>query len=293
MNAQRKGIRTFLLITFGGTWGVWGIAWLLGLFTTNVSGQVLVALGAFAPALATVIVRKWVTREGFADAGLRPHLIKRLPYYAFAWLWPLIGVGIVVMAALVLGIVPVRTEVTPLLLVSALAGTLIATPLFFAEEFGWRGYLQLRVARGHPLVAAVITGLIWGVYHYPVLLVGFEGFEQPLLGLLVFPVTTVLLSVIFGWLRARTGSVWVTCLAHSATNGVGGALLAFLYRGGGHFLLTSYVGVLGWIPLGLLSLGLLATGQLKQPRVASAADATIVQDSEMHRYSVSSAGSVR
>jgi membrane protease YdiL (CAAX protease family) len=293
MNAPRKGILAFLLITFGGTWSVWGIAWLLGLFTTDVSGQVLVAVGAFAPAIATVVVRKWVTREGFADAGLHLHLIKRLPYYAFAWLWPLIGVGIVVMAASALGIAPVRTGVTPLLLVSALAGTLIATPLFFAEEFGWRGYLQLRVARGHPLVAALITGLIWGIYHYPVLLVGFEGFEQPLLGLVVFPVTTILLSVIFGWLRARTGSVWVTCLAHSATNGVGGALLAFLYRGGGHFLITSYVGVLGWIPLGLLSLGLLATGQLKRSPSAPMSDTPTMQDSETPRYSASGAGGVR
>jgi membrane protease YdiL (CAAX protease family) len=298
MTTRGKGILTFLLITFGGTWSVWGIAWLLGLLSTSISGQALVAVGAFAPALATFIVRKWVTREGFADAGLHPHLIKRLPYYLFAWLWPLVGVGIVVTIASALEIVPVRSDLTPMLVVSALAGTLIVTPLFFGEEFGWRGYLQLRVAEGRPLLSAVITGLIWGVYHYPVILVGFEGFENTLLGLIIFPITTVFLSIIFGWLRARTGSIWVTCLAHSATNGVGGALLAFLYLGGGSFLVTSYVGMLGWIPLALLCMALLLTGQLKRPRPpqathAQATQAQATQADEMSQYGAQGAGSVR
>jgi uncharacterized protein len=286
MTTRGKGILAFLLITFGLTWCIWGVAWLLGYLNTSVSGQIFVAVGAFAPALATFIVRKWVTREGFTDAGLRTHLMKKLPYYFFAWLWPLVGVGVVVAVASALGIVPVRSSVTPILLISALAGALLAAPLFFGEEFGWRGYLQLRVARGRPVLAAVVTGLIWGVYHYPVILVGFEGFENRLLGLIVFPVTTILLSIIFGWLRAKTGSVWAPCLAHSATNGVGGTLLAYLYLGGGSFVLTSYVGVLGWIPLGLLCLGLLATGQLRQPRLSHAMPALA---EETHQYSAQNA----
>jgi membrane protease YdiL (CAAX protease family) len=286
MAPRVKGILAFLLITFGVTWSVWGVAWLLGVLNTSVSGQIIVAVGAFAPALATFIVRRWVTREGFADAGLRPHLLKKLPYYLVAWLWPLVGVGVIIAVASALGVVSIRSDVAPALVVGALAGALIATPLFFGEEFGWRGYLQLRVASGRPLLAAVVTGLIWGVYHYPVILAGFEGFENTLLGLIVFPITTVLLSIVFGWLRAKTGSVWVTCLAHSATNGVGGALLAYLYLGGGSFVLTSYVGVLGWIPLGLLCLGLLVTGQLRRSRPSVDVSA---QAEEARQYSTQNA----
>jgi uncharacterized protein len=286
MTTRAKGIVAFLLITFGVTWSIWGVAWLLGFLNISASGQAFVAVGAFAPALATFIVRKWITHEGFADAGLRPHLVKRLPYYFVAWLWPLVGVGVVIGVASALGISPVRFDVSPMLIAGALAGALLVTPLFFGEEFGWRGYLQLRVVNGRPLLAAVVTGLIWGVYHYPVILVGFEGFENALPGLIVFPLSTVLLSIVFGWLRAKTGSVWVTCLAHSATNGVGGALLAYLYLGGGSFVLTSYVGVLGWIPLGLLCLGLLVTGQLRQPHPL---DAMSAQAKETRKYSAQNA----
>ena len=43
-------------------------------------------VGAFAPAVAGFIVRKWITREGFAGAGLRPNL-RKWPYYLVAWLY--------------------------------------------------------------------------------------------------------------------------------------------------------------------------------------------------------------
>jgi hypothetical protein len=36
--------------------------------------QYLALPGTFAPAIAAFIVRKWVTRESFGDAGLKPNL---------------------------------------------------------------------------------------------------------------------------------------------------------------------------------------------------------------------------
>ncbi len=84
------------------------------------------------------------------------------------------------------------------------------------------------------------------------------------------PVSTVLLSIIFGWLVLRTGSVWAPSLAHAATNVVGSSLVLLLFFGGPNWLLLSYVGVLawvplGWVPLGALSLWIVATGRLKPP----------------------------
>ena len=278
-----RGVPVFLFITFGGTWGVWGVAWLLGAFNPRPIGQVVVALGAFAPAIAAIIVRRFVTHEGFADAGLQLHLRKGWPYYLFAWLIPLPVVAAVVALSAVLHIASAdvlfhRATASPAALpVAALGGALISAPLFWGEEFGWRSYLQLRLS-SRPLYAAILTGVIWGLFHYPVILVGFEGYEQVLLGLAVFPVSTVLLSIIFGWLRLKSGSVWVTCLAHAATNGVGGGLTAYMFLSGGHFLLTSYLGVLGWVPLGVLCAWIVLTGRLTsgpESRLTAAATATV------------------
>lgn len=49
---------------------------------------------------------------------------------------------------------------------SMLAAALIYTPIIWGEEFGWRGYLQIRLLAQRPLQAAVVTGLIWGIWHF-------------------------------------------------------------------------------------------------------------------------------
>jgi membrane protease YdiL (CAAX protease family) len=170
--------------------------------------------------------------------------------------------------AIASGISP-QPPIPPLsLILSALGGTLISAPLFIGEEFGWRGYLQLRLLARRPLLAAVATGLIWGVFHYPVILVGYEGYENAFLGLAIFPVFTILLSIILGWLRLKTDSVWVTCLAHAGANGLGGSLTAYLFLHSGQFSFLSYAGILAWIPLGAICAMLILTGQLR-PHPAS------------------------
>jgi membrane protease YdiL (CAAX protease family) len=140
----------------------------------------------------------------------------------------------------------------------ACGGALVLTPLLFIEEFGWRGYLQVRVCADRPIMAAVVTGIIWGVFHYPLILLGFEGYENTALGLIVFPVFTVLMSIILGWLRQRTGSIWAGCLAHSASD-MTGSLCAYFFYGGGQWILTSYAGVLAWIPLGVVCIWIVLT----------------------------------
>lgn len=254
-SAGPKGIASFLVLAFGGAWTVWGIAWFFHVLNTGPGGQIVVALGAFAPALAALVVRKWVTREGFADAGLKPNLKRSWPYYLFGWLSPLLVVGVIMVLAVPFGIRPVR-PLSAILVLTVTAGSLLAAPLFLGEEFGWRSYLQIRWRSHRPLQAAMLTGVVWGVFHYPLILIGFEGYENAFLGLPVFTVSAILLSIVLGWLRVTTGSVWASCVAHSAVNGIGGSLTAYLFLGTGHFLAVSYLGLLGWVPLTLLCVGI-------------------------------------
>ncbi len=91
-----RGVAVFLVIAFGGAWSLWAIARRLGLFDTGQAGQILVALGAFSPALAALVVRKWVTHEGFGDAGLALPSWRKWPYVLLAWLAPLPDVAAIV-----------------------------------------------------------------------------------------------------------------------------------------------------------------------------------------------------
>jgi len=282
MSKTSRGITAYLLLSFGGAWALWLAALPFGISPQSPLFQLLLLPGGFAPAVAAFIVRRWVTGEGFADAGLRPNLRHWHPY-ALGLLWPLAGVLAVVGLAGALGIAEpdptlgralsvlapgeVAPPLPPLLWavvpVQLLVFSVLIAPVLFGEEFGWRGYLQKRIFVGRPLPAAVATGLIWGAWHYPLVLAGYQYPDDRLLGLFVFPVSCVLLSVVFGWLQDRAGSVWAPSLAHAATNAVGGSLLTLLFLGGPNWVFVSYLGILGWVPLGALCLWIVLTGRLR------------------------------
>ncbi len=110
------------LVTIGGAWSIWAIAYIVGAFDagpSSASAQGAVVLGAFAPALACLVVRRWVAREGFSDAGLHPRLRSSWPYYVFGWLLPLPVVAAVVALAHVLHLLFVHEDVSPVMLLGA------------------------------------------------------------------------------------------------------------------------------------------------------------------------------
>jgi membrane protease YdiL (CAAX protease family) len=283
MNKTSRGVIAYLAIAFGGAWALWTVIALgTGVSPQSPLFQLLMLPGAFAPAIGAFAVRGWITREGFADNGLKPNLRRWRPYL-FALIWPLLAVTSITALAVVLGasrpdftlqralgVLAPATEVPslpptlwPVMILQAMVSALLFIPILWGEEFGWRGYLQVRLFAERPLRAAVATGLIWGMWHYPLILAGYQFPDNRALGLLVFPVSCVLLSIFFGWLQQRAGSVWAPSLAHSATNVIGGSLLFLLFFGGPNWIFVSYLGILGWVPLGALCTWIIVTGRLE------------------------------
>lgn len=260
MSKSTKGIIVFLLIAFAIAWLDLAVIRLLGLVSLEGAepaqpDPLLVLLGlpvTFAPAIAALVVRKWVTREGFADAGLKPNLRKRWRHYLVALFYPVIILPIAVgLWALVKGGQPALSALSPQSLLPLPAMALVMTLFYFGEEFGWRGYLQLRLAPGRPLVAATLTGLIWGVWHYPFILLGFPGYEDKL-ALLIHPINSVFISIFYGWLQARSGSVWPACLAHAVDNSIISGMLGLLIDDVPPVIAWGGFGMAGYAVLSLL-----------------------------------------
>lgn len=252
---------------------MWEIAIQSGIDVISWEMQPFLIPGAFCPALAAFVVRKWITHEGFADAGLRP-TPRHWRYYLFALLLPLGVVGTMLIEAMVIGIGtpdftlaraiaadPVGRDVSAmkgvglLIVPQVMLAAIPTTPILFGEEFGWRGYLQGRLIPGRPIVAAIATGLIWAVWHFPLTLRGYNYPDHPVLGSMVFTILAVLLSYIFGWIYSRSGSIWANSLAHAATNTVG-ALAVLWLAGAGGPIIISYGGLLALPPLGVVCIGL-------------------------------------
>ena len=108
-----------------------------------------------------------------------------------------------------------------LLLVSGTLGLLLPGFFAFGEELGWRGFLVPELYKHANFTkTALISGLTWSVYHYP-LVIGLEADE---LGvntaylLITATVGGIGLSTIMAWLRLKSGSVWTAVLFHAALN---------------------------------------------------------------------------
>ena len=95
--------------------------------------------------------------------------------------------------------------------------------LHTGEEVGWRGFLLPELTRRTGfLTASVITGLIWAVWHYPLIFFAPEVFDfgglSLYFGVPMFTLTLIAVSVVLGWLRLKTGSVWPAVIAHGSHN---------------------------------------------------------------------------
>jgi membrane protease YdiL (CAAX protease family) len=146
----------------------------------------------------------------------------------------------------------------------------------FGEEFGWRGYLLPRLSPLGGIYAAIITGVIWGLWHAPVIVLdGYNYPGHPWLGLGMMVIFTVSLSMIFAWLRFRSGSIWPSTLAHAAINAQAGFGLLLLSHVDS--LLGVPLGIIGLIPMIALAIWLAATGRLKPEPDNVAVPASLIE----------------
>ncbi|GII77782.1 peptidase [Sphaerisporangium rufum] len=236
---RNRGVIVYLVLTFGLTWSLMvGVRFGLGMPLADPRAQLFFA---FVPALVAIVVRRWVTREGFADAGLALRLRAAWRYYLIAWFGPLGLLGAGILVAVAGGWYSPDTSalrdfapgVPPVVLIALLLMVALAlTPVYWGEEFGWTSYLRLRIHPGRPLLATLATGLIWAVWHFPLAFLGYADYRNVLIGLLWWTAGFVCQEVMLTWLRLRSGTIWTTSLAHAGNNMVLSLVADIMLSGG-------------------------------------------------------------
>ena len=113
--------------------------------------------------------------------------------------------------------------VVAITLVSGLfAGVTINALFAFGEEIGWRGYL-LKIFKGKSFMAtALVTGIIWGLWHAPLILNGHNYPQHPVAGVFMMVGMCVPLTPMLMYFRIKSGSVIVPAIMHGTFNGVVG-----------------------------------------------------------------------
>ena len=270
----------FVAVSFAGAWLVVLPLWLDPAGLSSPVASLLLPLMMFTPALATLVVvfaLRTPRERRRAFLGIWP--LGRLGRW-FVFL----GVGLVVPIVLVVATVfvgaalgwvdldlatlsgfraqldaavPAGTPLPPvqvlvvLQLVQLPLGAVLNSVFAAGEEIGWRGWLQPALMPLGTWPALVITGVVWGLWHSPIVLLGYNFDRADLSGVLFMVGGCVAWGLFLGWLRLRSDSVWPAVLAHGSLNAVGGFVL--LLSAAGATVDMARVG-----PLGIISWALVA-----------------------------------
>ena len=192
--------------------------------TATIAGGLVLAA---SPLLVVLVMLLVVTREGLTRDGWGRLGMGRLGLRC----WPLTiattaGVCVLATVAVVaLGFARLTVPEEPWLgdvLALCIAGPILA----FAEEIGWRGYLQPRLAFLGERAAMLTVGIVWIGWHLPYILFTpyYHSDGHQVLVLTLFSATVIAFSFLFGYLRTMSASVWQAVLAHFAHNATFAAL---------------------------------------------------------------------
>jgi uncharacterized protein len=266
----------FLVFVFGISFLAAGIFYLAGGRLDRTEGLVFAVLYMFFPLISALIVEKLIYKENIK----KPFLISfRLnSWFLVSWLLPpLIILGSLGICLLFPGIswspgmegmferyeemmTPEQIEemrrsldalpLHPLvfsLLSGLLAGITINAVAAFGEELGWRGFLVRRFQNMNFINASLLTGLIWGLWHAPMILMGHNYPNYPVAGIFMMTIMTLLFSPLFLYITIKTGSVIAASVMHGTLNGTAG--LSIMMISGGNELTVGITGVAGFLSI--------------------------------------------
>lgn len=229
----RRAVPAFLLTT----WILSSVFYFLIIKSgkSNGGGGAFVTALMWCPGIAALIVCKYLGRPiaslGWKWGETRYQVISYLiplvysvVVYSLVWLTGLGGVNSkfidAVTASLELGSLPSWAGVLLYFVLQATTGFVRGCSSALGEEIGWRGLFVPELAKRTGFTAtALISGLVWALWHYPIIL--FADYNPGTSLWFAVPVVTVNiigLSFCMTWLRLKSGSLWTGVMFHASSN---------------------------------------------------------------------------
>jgi membrane protease YdiL (CAAX protease family) len=241
-------ISIFLILAFGLSWAVAAYISNMGGFAeigevASVGGLMLFMMGPAIAAMGVSLMqkkRRLVDSLGFS--GFKRHQI--LSWSLLGWAIPIVFTAAAIAISLWVGhqtwhdpidVITaqlasnnVEAPMTPRQLFWIQVGIGLPVGLLFntvflliSEELGWRGWLQTQLAGLGFWKMNLVIGVIWGVWHAPIILMGHNYGDLGYVGVLAMIALTIALSPYLGLARERGGVIAAAAL-HGSVNAVGG-----------------------------------------------------------------------
>lgn len=197
--------------------------------------SIYVGLLMISPALAAFLTLKIKKRP----ISSLPWSLKNLKYVKLTYLTPLLYVSIAYVLLWIFGFgsfVSPETitewsselgiaESNPPLVIAVMVFLLLTVGVIknlgstLGEEIGWRGFLLFELRKVMPFKAlAIVSGVIWAVWHYPVINLIYGRGENLLMHTSAFTIMIIGISVILAYFTFKSKSLWPAAIYHSVHN---------------------------------------------------------------------------
>ena len=290
--APRTGRKAlvFVILTFASSWLIAGGYYALGGRLNHPLAILVLLVYMFMPMTAAIIVQKVIYKEPLREPlaiSFRPNRWFLVAWFLFAIAaLATIGVSVLVpgvkysadmagfFARFASSLTPEQLAemkrqmavmpIHPLWIGVAeglIAGITINAVAGFGEELGWRGLLQRELLHLGFWKSSALIGVIWGVWHAPLIIQGHNYPQHPVAGVAMMTVFTLLLSPILGYVRLKGKSVIAAAIAHGTLNGSAGIPLMVLV--GGNDLTVGITGLAGFVVLAAINLAIFVFQRLQ------------------------------
>lgn len=267
-----KKVILFLSITFIISWVIMLFLYLMGfkLYTSASGFYVLFIM--LVPELSAIIIQKIIFKDRLKSIGFT---LKFDKYIVLAWLLPVVLLALTVILSSAVfntnlifdysnlftifsdlttaeNLATIKTELpklSPLLfMLMVLIGNVAQSTIFtFGEEAGWRGLLYNEFRHFGLVKSSILIGTIWGIWHFPLMLMGHIYPDNRILGVFLMIIWCILLTPILMLLRYKTKSILASAIFHSSINAM--ALLGILFITNGNELTMGLTGIPGMVIL--------------------------------------------
>jgi membrane protease YdiL (CAAX protease family) len=273
----------FLILTFAISFSTAGMYKLLGGPGPGAIGFVILGtIYMFIPTISVLIVKKLIHKEKIKTDLLISFKINK--WFFGAWLFMPVIIFLTIGVSLIFPDVTFNPEMTGFLnrlknvlppeqieqmqqsletlpvnliwltlIQGLIAGITVNALASFGEELGWRGFLLNAFKEMKFFKATLFIGIIWGIWHAPLILMGHNYPQHPQTGVFMMIILCVLLTTILLYITIKSRSVIAASIMHGTMNAIAG--ISIMAINGGNDLTAGITGLAGFLALTIFITG--------------------------------------
>ncbi|MCH4532872.1 CPBP family intramembrane metalloprotease [Staphylococcus haemolyticus] len=275
---MRRSLLTYIILVFVLTYSIEGLVYLIGGLQAF---SLIASLTMLFPAITAIIVWAIYYRDKkfWKFFGLR---LGKIKYWFIHPLMMLLALIIIYLVSYMLNPnqflnsteqqdrmkdvfiflpdVPLFINLLIPIILNLSIGILFSIIAYLGEELGWRAFMYPKLTNIGVTKGLILGGFIWGLWHLPLILMGHNYPNHPILGNIMMILMCIPFGIILFYSYIKSGNIFVPAIMHGILNQFSSTVTTFSIKESQfNPLLYGSTGLVGIVIFSLIALFLIKT----------------------------------